>query len=399
MKLYPVPTLFRTVLASTLCALIGASATQAETLKIISSLPRTGSANTQTTTMVNAIRMAIEERGGKAGGFDIAYEDWDNASPERGNWDPAIESANADKAIKDSSVIAAIGYNSGATKISLPKYNAVSISQLGFSTWPGLTKPGLGEANEPQIYQPSGVPSFFRLVPADDLQGSVGARWAKSLGATRVYILHDKELYGKGIASIFDKTAQEIGMTVLGNEGIDPKASNYRSLATKIKATNPDLVYFGGLTQTNGGQIVKDLKMVGVKAKFMAPDGCYEQAFIDAAGKENAEGNVYVTFGGLPADKLTGKGALFYNKYKEKFKAEPEAYASYAYETTMVILDAIEAAKSSDRSKIRAAIAQTKNYDGILGTWSLDAHGDTTSTIMSGNIARDGRFAFLSSLN
>jgi branched-chain amino acid transport system substrate-binding protein len=296
-------------------------------------------------------------------------------------------------------VIAAIGYNSGATKISLPKYNAVSISQLGFSTWPGLTKPGLGEANEPQIYQPSGVPSFFRLVPADDLQGSVGARWAKSLGATRVYILHDKELYGKGIASIFDKTAQEIGMTVLGNEGIDPKASNYRSLATKIKATNPDLVYFGGLTQTNGGQIVKDLKMVGVKAKFMAPDGCYEQAFIDAAGKENAEGNVYVTFGGLPADKLTGKGALFYNKYKEKFKAEPEAYASYAYETTMVILDAIEVAKSSDRSKIRAAIAQTKNYDGILGTWSLDAHGDTTSTIMSGNIARDGRFAFLSSLN
>jgi branched-chain amino acid transport system substrate-binding protein len=349
--------------------------------------------------MVNAIRMAIEERGAKAGGFDIAYEDWDNASPERGNWDPAIESANADKAVKDPSVVAAIGYNSGATKISLPKYNAVSISQLGFSTWPGLTKPGLGEANEPKIYQPSGVPSFFRLVPADDLQGSVGARWAKSLGATKVYILHDKELYGKGIASIFDKTAQEIGMTVLGNEGIDPKASNYRSLATKIKAANPDLVYFGGLTQTNGGQIVKDLKMVGVKAKFMAPDGCYEQAFIDAAGKENAEGNVYVTFGGLPADKLTGKGALFYNKYKEKFKAEPEAYASYAYETTMVVLDAIETAKSSDRTKIRAAIAQTKNYNGILGTWSLDANGDTTSTIMSGNIARGGRFEFLSSLN
>jgi branched-chain amino acid transport system substrate-binding protein len=399
MKLYLVPTLFRTLLASTLCVSIGASTTLAETLKIISSLPRTGSANTQTTTMVNAIRMAIEERGAKAGGFDIAYEDWDNASPERGNWDPAIESANADKAVKDPSVVAAIGYNSGATKISLPKYNAVSISQLGFSTWPGLTKPGLGEANEPKIYQPSGVPSFFRLVPADDLQGSVGARWAKSLGATKVYILHDKELYGKGIASIFDKTAQEIGMTVLGNEGIDPKASNYRSLATKIKAANPDLVYFGGLTQTNGGQIVKDLKMVGVKAKFMAPDGCYEQAFIDAAGKENAEGNVYVTFGGLPADKLTGKGALFYNKYKEKFKAEPEAYASYAYETTMVVLDAIETAKSSDRTKIRAAIAQTKNYNGILGTWSLDANGDTTSTIMSGNIARGGRFEFLSSLN
>ena len=370
------------------------SSAHAETLKIISSLPRTGSANSQTTTMADAIKLAIEDHGGKAGGFDIVYEDWDNSSPERGNWDPAIESANADKAIKDTAVIAAIGYNSGATKISLPKYNAAGISQLGFSTWPGLTKPGLGEPNEPKIYQPSGKPGFFRIVPADDLQGSVGARWAQELGAKKVYVLHDKELYGKGIATIFEKTATALGMTVLGVEGIDPKAANYRSLATKIRATNPDLVYFGGLTQTNGGQIAKDLKIVGVKAKFMAPDGCYEQAFIDAAGKENVEGNFYVTFGGLPADKLTGKGAEFYKRFKDKFHSEPEAYASYAYETTQVILSAIDKTKSSDRFKIRDAIAATKDYDGILGKWSFDQNGDTTSTIMTGNIVKDGRFEF-----
>jgi branched-chain amino acid transport system substrate-binding protein len=139
--------------------------------------------------------------------------------------------------------------------------------------------------------------------------------------------------------------------------------------------------------------------MVGVKAKFMAPDGCFEQAFIDAAGKENSEGNVYITFGGLPSDKLTGKGALFYKNFKEKYNTEPESYASYAYETTMVVLDAIEKTKSNDRKKIREAIAQTTNFDGILGRWSFDAHGDTTSTIMSGNIVRSGRYAFLSSLN
>lgn len=367
----------------------------AETLKIVSSLPRTGSSNTMTGDVVNGIRLAIEERGNKAGPFTITYEDWDDASPERGNWDPAIEASNADKAIQDKSIVAYIIYNSGATKISQPKLNQAGIAQLGFATWPGLTKPGLGEPNEPGIYRTSGQPGYFRLVPADDLQGSVAAKWAQKNGAKTAYVLHDKELYGKGLAGIFDKTASSLGMTVFGNEGVDSKAANYRSLATKIRAKNPDVIFFGGTTQSNSGQVVKDLRAVGVKAKIITPDGCFEQAFIDAIGKGGSTNDVYVTFGGLPATQLTGNGAAFVSKFKAKFNKIPEAYASYGYETTLVILDAIARANTTDRVKIREAIAQTKDFDGLLGKWSFDQNGDTTQTTISINKIQDGKFEFL----
>lgn len=373
---------------------------RSETIKIVSSLPRTGSSNAQTSTIVNGIRMAIEEAGGKAGGFDIVYEDWDDASPERGTWDPAVEAANADKAIRDQDVMAYIGtYNSGAAKISMPKLNRASLVMVSpANTWPGLTKPGIGEPNEPKVYRPTGKVTFFRVVPADDIQGSVAAQWAKELGVAKVFILHDRELYGKGIADVFRKSAEELGMAVLGFEGIDPKASNFRSLVTKIRQKNPDLVYFGGMTQTGAGQIAKDLRAGGLHVKYMVPDGCFEKAFIEAAGPENVEGNTYITFGGIPPDKLTGKGQKFYENYKARFNSEPEAYAAYGYEATNVVLKAIDQVKAKDRAAILAAVAATKDYDGALGRWSFDENGDTTLRLMSGNMVKDGDFVFVKTL-
>ena len=101
-----------------------AQAADSPVIKIISSLPRTGSATAQAQTMVNGIRMAIEEAGGKVGDFTIKYEDWDDASPERGQWDPAVEAQNAQKAVEDPDIIAYIGtYNSGAAKIAMPILN------------------------------------------------------------------------------------------------------------------------------------------------------------------------------------------------------------------------------------------------------------------------------------
>lgn len=198
-----------------------------ERITLVSSLPRSGSANAQTTTMVNGIRLAIDEAKGSLtlGGttYALTYEDWDDASPERGQWDPAVETANADKAIRTSDVMAYIGtYNSGAAKISMPKLNQAGLAMISpANTWPGLTKPGIGEANEPQVYRPSGAVTYFRVVPADDIQGEVGARWAKELGATKVFILHDRELYGQGLAKMFKLHAGMLGLTLVGFEGIE----------------------------------------------------------------------------------------------------------------------------------------------------------------------------------
>jgi len=367
---------------------------QGGTIKIVSSLPRTGSSKGQTDTIVNSIKMALEEVGNKAGDFTITYEDMDDATPARGAWDAGKEAENANKAVNDPDVMVYLGtFNSGAAKVAIPVLNRVNLVMISpANTYPGLTKPGKGEANEPDIYYPTGVRNYARVVPADDLQGAVAANWAKQLGVSNVYILDDTELYGHGIAQVFADSAGKIGLNVLGGpEGIDSKASDYRALATKIRGQNPDLVYYGGITQNNAGKLFKDLRSVlGPDVKLMGPDGIYEQAFIDDAG--DAGEGTYITFGGVGASKLTGKGADWYQAYKAKYGNEPEGYASYGYESAKVAIDAITRAGSKDREAIRAAVFATSNYTGVLGTWSFDANGDTTLTTMSGRQVVNGKF-------
>jgi branched-chain amino acid transport system substrate-binding protein len=377
----------------------GGSAGDPKLIKIVSSLPRTGSANAQTGSIVNGIQMAIEEVGGELAGFKLTYEDWDDASPQRGNWDPAVEAANADKAINDPDVMVYIGtYNSGAAKISIPKLNKANLAMISpANTYPGLTKPGKGEPNEPDIYRPTGHINFFRVVPADDLQGAVGAEWAKRMGVTAAFVIHDRELYGKGIADIFKLHAEKIGIQIKGYEGIDVRASNYKALATKIKAENVGLVYFGGTTQSNGGQLTKDLRAAGYEGKVMVPDGCVENAFIESAGMENLR-EAYATFGGLPADKLTGKGAEFAQRYRQRYNIEPEAYAVYGYECAKVAIEAIRRCGQKDRKAILDAVAATRDYDGALGVWSFDGNGDTSLSTMSGLAVKDGRFEYVETL-
>src|SRR5919202_761964 len=375
----------------------------ANTVKIVSSLPMTGSASGQTTTIVNAIKQALEENKNAAcdGKIKIAYEAYDDATAAAGKWDPGQVTSNANKAVADKNVVAVIGhFNSGAAKLSIPILNQANLVMVSpANTYPGLTKPGKGEPNEPNVYYPNGKRNYSRVVPADDLQGVAAANWAKSLGIKKAYILDDQELYGKGLADIFEASAKKQGIEVLGHEGIDPKASDYRALMTKIKAKSPELIYFGGTTQTNAGQLIKDMRNVGMtadKVKFMGPDGTFEKALIDAAGKD-AEG-VYATFGGVPAKELTGVGKQWYESYKKKYNAEPEAYAAYGYESAKVIVDAINKVCKNDRDAIRDAVLNTKNFNGVLGTWSFDQNGDTTLTTLSGNVVKNGKWEFVTVL-
>ncbi len=377
------------------------NAAKSGAIKIVSSLPRTGSANAQTTTTVNGIKMAIEETAGKIGDFTVTYEDWDDASAKKGDWDPEVEAGNADKAVGDKDVMAYIGtYNSGAAMISMPVLNKAGLLMVSpANTYPALTKPGTGEAHEPNAYRPSGKVTYYRVVPADDIQGAVGAKWAQQMGAKSVYILHDNGLYGKGVAAVFQQTAEDLGLKVIAFEAIDPKAQEYKSLMTKVKEANPDFVYYGGTTQTNAGQLVKDFVAVGATGKIMLPDGCFEEAFIQAAGAENANDRVFITFGGVPPEKATGQGAEFVKAYRAKYNAEPEAYAVYGYMAAKVAIDAIKAAGVKDRSAISAAAAKVKYDDSALGKFAFTEHGDTTMSTMSGNTVKNGKFEFVTILS
>ena len=396
-------TTLATSFLTTACQNAGGGSAGGNTLKIVSSLPMTGSAVGQNQTIVNGIKQVLDETNSTAcnGKIKIQYESYDDATASAGKWDPTQVTSNANKAVADKSVVAVIGhFNSGAAKLSIPILNRANLVMVSpANTYPGLTKPGKGEANEPNVYYPNGKRNYARVVPADDLQGLAGANWAKSLGANKVYILDDQELYGKGLADIFESSAKSQGIKVLGHEGIDPKAGDYRALMTKIKALGPDLIYFGGTTQTNAGQLIKDMRNVGMaadKVKFMGPDGIFEKALIDAAGKD-AEG-VYATFGGVPGKQLKGLGQKWYESYKKKYNAEPEAYAAYGYESAKVIVDAINQVCKNDRAAIRDAVLNTKNFNGVLGNWSFDQNGDTTLTTLSGNVVKNGKWEFVTVL-
>jgi branched-chain amino acid transport system substrate-binding protein len=380
----------------------GLAAGDPKGIKIVSSLPRTGSAKAQTDTIVNGIRIALEEANYKVGDFTIEYADWDDATAGAGQWTAEAETANANRAVRDPDVMVYMGtYNSGAAKISMPILNKAGLLMLSpVNTWPGLTKPGLGDPGEPDIYRPTGRVTYARLVPTDDLQGPCGARWAKELGVKRVYVLDDNEVYGKGIATLFIEECQALGIEVLGHESIDVKAQEFKPLMAMIKGERPDLVYFGGTTQSKGGQIAKDMVAAGLDCKLMVPDACYEEVFIESAGPENVNDRCYVTFGGLPPDQLTGRGATFVEKYKRRFGSEPEVYAIYGYEAGKVALEAIRLAGVKNREAILQACLAIQKFDqGALGTWSFDANGDSTLRTVSGNIIRDGHFRFVKVLD
>lgn len=369
------------------------------TIKIVSSLPMTGPSLGQTQTIVNAIKMALEESNNKVGNFTIEYEALDDATPARQNWDTAKEAENARKAVDDTRIIAYIGtYNSGAAAVSIPILCQANLAMISpANTYPGLTKKGAPgtEADEPDKYYPGGCKrNYSRVVPADDLQGAVGARWMKELGAKSVYILHDNELYGKGLADVFRAEAKKQGLTEAGYEGA-PKADNFRTLANKVAASNADFVYYSGLTANNGGFLLRDLKAAKSSLKFMSVDGVAESEFLSQAGA--AGEGAYITFGGFPATAYTGAPKEWADRYTAKYGGKAEVYTIYGYEAAKVVLAALQkaGARANDRATVRDAIMGTKDFQGVLGQrWSFNAEGDTSITTMAGMIVKGKDFTF-----
>ncbi len=208
------------------------------TLTIYSSLPLQGDSRAQSTDVVNGEKLALEEAGGKVGKYKITYKSLDDSTAAAGKWDPGQTSADARKAAQDQSTIVYLGeFNSGASAISLPITNEAGILQISPSnTYVGLTRSEGADKGEPDKYYPSGKRTFGRVVPADHIQAAAQVAYQKGEGCTKVYILNDKEVYGAGIAKQVANIAKTQGLQVLGNDGIDTKAANFRTLATKIKS-------------------------------------------------------------------------------------------------------------------------------------------------------------------
>src|SRR4051812_2383523 len=190
------------------------SSSGSKNLTVYSSLPLQGDNRAQSTSVVNGEKMALEQLGGKVGDYTIKYVSLDDSTAAAGKWEPGATSSNARKASQDSSTIAVLGeFNSNASAISIPITNQAGILQVSPSnTAIGLTDPVGADKGEPDKYYPTGKRTFGRVVPYDGIQGKAQATYQKENGCTKLYILNDKEVYGKGVATAVQKAAGDAGI-------------------------------------------------------------------------------------------------------------------------------------------------------------------------------------------
>jgi branched-chain amino acid transport system substrate-binding protein len=346
-----------------------------------------------TSISVNSVKLALEKHHYTAGGMKINLAIHDDGD-KTGAWTDAGERKAALAAASDPSTVAFIGpLNSGAAKISMPILNKLGIVQISPSaTWPGLTKTGF-LPGEPGIFYPSGIPHFVRVAATDDLQGPAGAQWAHQLGFKSVYVINDKDPYGVGIADLFQHEAGRIGISILGSESVSPDPKVYQPVAERILAAKPDLVYYGGLTADGGPELLKYIHEKGSTAAFMGPDGIFEQEFVTRAGT-SSEGAYITAIGAPPEEIKTPTAEAFIQTYKDKFHSSPDVFGALAYDATNALLDAIDRVKTNDRSTILQEVKNIRKQPGVFATWGFDESGDTSLTLMSGSVIKNGTFLF-----
>ena len=379
----------------------GGGGGEAKTVKVYSSLPLQGASRPQTTALVNGIKLALEQAGGKAGDLTVQYESLDDSTAQAGSWTPEATTSNARKAAQDDATAVYIGeFNSGASAVSIPILNEAGVPQISpANTYVGLTsdEPG-SEPGEPDKFYPSGQRTYVRIVPKDTIQAAALATLMKEDGCTKVQLTNDKEVYGAGLAKNIESSAESQGLEIISNEAIDKNAANYRSLASKAKGAGADCFIFSGITANNAVQLYKDFSAALPDAKLYGPDGVAESGFADPKeGGIPAEvaSKVQVSVATLSPDEYPPEGQEFFQQFEEKYgEPNPDPYAIYGYEAMRLALDAIERSGDGAKENIVAALFDTKDRQSVLGTYSIDENGDTTLTDYGIYKIEDGELTF-----
>jgi branched-chain amino acid transport system substrate-binding protein len=364
----------------------GASTAQGTTLTIYSSLPLQGTSRGQSEAVINGERLALEEVGSKVGRFRIKYVSLDDSTAQNpGTADEGKTAQNARQAVRDKSTIFYLGeFNSGGTKVSLPILNRANIPQISPSnTYVGLTTdlPG-SEPGEPDKYYPSGKRTYARVVPHDRIQGAALVSVMKEDGCQTATLWNDKSVYGAGLARNIKNSAQEAGVRIENEQGTDKNAPNYRSIAANIES---DCFVWAGVTGENGVQVFKDVAAAAPNAKLYGPDGVAEEAFTNPRKggiPANVGRRMKITVATLGTKDLPNAAPIL-DRFKEKYNTQTvDPYAIYGYETMALALDALKRAgdQANDRNAVLEQLFATKNRESVLGTYSIDANGDTSLT-------------------
>lgn len=302
--------------------------------------------------------------------------------------DPTTGGNVATQFTSNSSLVGVMGHlNSGVTRVAIKIYKQGGIVQVSpANTAVDLTQ--MGNAN------------YFRVCAIDSVQGPFAADYAfKDAGKKLAYVVDDSTVYGVGLADEWAKQFEKDGGKILGREKSGDKDTDFKALVTKIKSTNPDIVYYGGM-YLSGALLSKQIKEGGLAVPVMSGDGSFDPEWIKLAGTQAAEGDMASNVG-LPLD-LMPKGQDFIAAYKAEFPNEvPAAYDAYSYDAANVIIKAIIAvAKDMGADKVTttegkaaiiAAVAKT-DFEGTTGQVKFDSKGDTLNQTITVYAVKDGKW-------
>ena len=310
----------------------------------------------------NGARMAIDELnakgvmiGGKKAKFELLAED-DAGDPKQGT-------AVAQKLV-DSKVNGVIGHlNSGTTIPASKIYSDAGIPQIS----PSATNPK---------YTRQGYKSAFRVV-ADDvhLGGTLGRYAVKELKGKSIAVIDDRTAYGQGVAEEFTKAVKASGGAVAATQFTTDKATDFTAILTSIKAAKPDVIFFGGMDAV-AGPMIRQMKQLGINAKFVGGDGICTVELPKLAAGAMADGQVVCAeAGGVEGSQKAGMDE-FRTKFKAKFGIEVQLYAPYVYDAVNVMAAAMVKANSADPKVYLPVMAKTDGYKGVTGTIAFDEKGD-----------------------
>jgi len=327
----------------------------------------------------NGALLAVEElnaKGMEIGGAKVKFElmgEDDQADPKQG-------SIVAQKLV-DAKVNGVIGHlNSGTTIPASKLYADAGIPQIS------------GSATNPK-YTQQGFATAFRVMANDVQQGKALGEFAAKQGAKSVAVVDDRTAYGQGLADEFKKSALAAGLKVVADEYTTDKATDFKAILTKIKSKKPDLVFFGGM-DAQGGPMAKQMKELGIKAKFLGGDGVCTPEFMKLGG-EATEGQ-YCSLPGMPLEKLA-KGPEFKDKFTKKFGVDIQLYAPYVYDAVMVMADSMKRANSVEAAKYLPEIGKTK-YDGVTSMIEFDQFGDLKGGAISIYQYKGGKLEYVETL-
>ncbi len=307
-------------------------------------------------------RLAIEELNakgvsinGKKVKLELVAED-DASDPKQGT-------AAAQKLV-DAKVSGVVGHlNSGTTIPASKIYSDAGIPQIS----PSSTNPK---------YTRQGYKTAFRVV-ADDvhLGGTLGRYAVNELKGKSIAVIDDRTAYGQGVAEEFEKAVKAAGGNLVGHEFTTDKATDFMPILTTLKGKKPDIIFFGGMDAV-GGPMMKQMKSLGIKAKFMGGDGICTNEMIKLAGDAMADGQVVCAEAGGVDGALKKGMDDFGAKFKKRFNDDVKLYSPYVYDAVFVMVDAMQRAKSSEPAKYLPELAKTTGFKGVTGTISFDAKGD-----------------------